>query len=44
MVENILGYSSCNEWVNGSHLDTADALTINGGNLDISLLTPASAP
>lgn len=31
-------------WVGGSHLDTADTLTINGSDLDVSLVSPGWAP
>lgn len=31
-------------WVEGLLLDTADTLAINGGDLDVTLITPAGAP
>ena len=30
--------------VEGVHLDTANAWSVNGGNLDVSLVTPSSSP
>ena len=31
-------------WVPGGHLDTADTFSVNGGDLDVSLVTPSSSP
>ena len=37
-------YSVLGSWVEGLHLDTADTGTIDGGDLDVSSVTPGSTP
>jgi len=36
--------SSVSGWVERLHLDTADTSTINGGDLDVSLVSPRGSP
>ena len=37
-------YSGGGGWVEGLHLDTADTWSVNGGDLDVSLVSPVLGP
>jgi len=39
-----MDYSVLGSWVEGLHLDTADTGTVDGGDLDVTGVTPGSTP
>jgi len=40
----MIQFSVGSSWVEGLHLDTADSLTFDGSDLDVSLVSPGSTP